>query len=402
MNAFQLDIARMELRGVLINRSRLPMLYMQAEEKTEELTRKIQESCGYPCNPGSPKQMGAWLKVKSTAKAVLQRMKDDERAKWLLEYRQWSKAQSTYYGPYIRYMDDKGVLRCNLHLTTPGILTRGKDDSRNGTISGRLSSSKPNLQQVPRGSESYRVMELFIARPGYLLCVLDYSQAELRVAAHYSQDQLLKEILLSGVDMHSRVAEEMGVPRHIAKNINFSAWYGIGAQTFSRNYFVGLSEARVWLTKYHKMFPGIRRLYNACEHHGVEKGYIKVYTGRMRRYNCLQSPAYKASNNLIQMTVAEMIRRAIMRTRREVPEARQVLMVHDSTWYEIPEHGALETVRKLLAIMQDQPFVLPMIVDAKMGRGFADAKDLPRDPIGIPPDTLARITDYDRVFNVAG
>lgn len=390
---FQVEVAKIELRGVLIDRENVPNLKMEAEIRARELLVKIQEAAGYRINPGSPKQVCAWFGLKSSKRAVLQRLKREEAA-WVLEWRKWSKAVSTYYNPYLAFMDKEGVLRANLHITSPGVKSKGKWNSRNGTISGRLSSSKPNLQQIPRGSESYRVKELFIARPGRTLAELDYSQAELRVAAHYSKDERLTQLLLAGEDMHSTVAREMNVPRHIAKNMNFSAWYGIGPRTFARNYFIPEREARDYLSRYHKMFPGIRRLYNACEARATHRGYIKLYTGRLRHYNCIESPAHKASNNLIQGSVAEMVRVAMLRCAKEVPEAPMVLQVHDSIWFEIPTEIFLPTVAKLRAIMQDQPqFSLPMIVDAKGGPGFKDARDLPRDTAGIPAAALAHCTD---------
>lgn len=404
LNAFQLDIVRMELRGILINRARLPMLYIEAEENAERLEEEIRADAGYPMNLNSSKQVQAWLGVKSSAKAVLKRMPDDPRAAKLLEWRQWNKAIGMYYEPYTRYMDDLGVMRPNIHITSPGVLTRGKSDSRNGTIAGRMSGSHPNLQQIPRGSESYRVKELFVARPGYILVELDYSQSQLRWAAHLSKDKRLTEILLSGGDMHSIVAQELDIPRPIAKNINFSAWFGIGYPKLSKLYYIPIDKARDYLSRYHKLFPGIRRLSTVCEHRATEKGYVRAFTGRMRHYNCLEAPAYRASNNLIQLCEAEMMRIAFMRTRREVPECHQVLQVHDSIWFEVPEAEPMKYITRLRGIMQDVPWCsLPMLVDAKGGPGFAKAKlvEFPRGPEGIPAAQLARVTDYDAVFGAA-
>ena len=391
---FQVEVARTELRGVLIDKENVPNLKLEAEINSRDLLRKIQEAAGYQINPNSSDQVCDWLKVKSSNRATLSRLKDCEEAEWVMEYRKWRKAISTYYQPYLAFMDDEGIMRCNLHLTSPGVKTKGRWNSRNGTISGRLSSSKPNLQQIPRGSESYRVKELFMARPGYALVELDYSQAELRVAAHYSKDERLNQLLRAGEDMHTTVATEMDVPRPIAKNMNFSAWYGIGYPTFARNYYLPEDEARDYLSRYHKMFRGIKRLYNACDTKAQHQGFIRLYTGRIRRYNCVESPTYKASNNLIQGTVAQMLQRAFTRCAKEVPECPIVLTVHDSIWFEVPLDGRDFYVAKLRAIMQDQPvFSLPMVVDAKAGLGFKSAVDLPRDTCGIPAAALAGVTD---------
>lgn len=404
---FQVHVARIELRGLMLDIPRLGPLRLESARKAEEALDRIHTLAGYPLNPRSAPQVTKWLDIPNSTKELLTRM-SDERADLIVDYRKYSKAESTFYKPYITLMDSEGILRCNLHLTTPGILTKGKRDSRNGTISGRLSSSKPNLHQIPRESDKYKVKHIFRARPGYVLVELDYSQAELRIAAHYSQDVRLTSLLLAGEDIHSMVASELGVPRHIAKNINFSAWYGIGWRGLSTRYFIEPQKAKRYLRNYHKLFPGIRRLSNYMEARARKQGFIRLYTGRIRRYNVPQARPHTASNNLIQGTVAQVLQRSMMRCGIEVPWACQVLTVHDSVWFEVPEafadcyaelgidpaNGPDCTVRKLKGIMQDQPlFGLPLLVDEKRGTGFACMENMPRDPIGIPPDVLALCTD---------
>ena len=392
---FQKDLCEIEMRGVLLDMKSLPRLKKQAQEEAAKALARLQELAGYPINPNSPKQVCAWLKKKSSAKAVLKRMTDDERAEAVLHARGWLKVTSTYYDPYAAFADKDGVLRCNLHLTTPGLKSSArKSAERNGTLTGRLSSSKPNLQQIPRESDTYKVKELFIARPGYLIAELDYSQAELRIAAHYSKDARLTEILLAGKDMHHEVATEMNVPRPIAKNMNFSAWYGIGYKTFAKNYYIPENQARDFLNRYHLMFPGIRRLSNACVARATENGYVKTYDGRMHHFNTKDRPIYAASNALVQGSVAAMMRRAMMRIHRELPEVRIILQVHDSVWLELPEANALQLLEQCRAIMQDQPWCsMPMSVDAKVGPKLGGAKEVPRNVLGMPAAAVARITN---------
>jgi DNA polymerase-1 len=393
---FQKDLCRIEMRGVLLDVKNLPRLKHQAETNAASALDKLEELAGKRINPNSSKQVCAWLKKKSSAKAVLKRMTDDPRAQAVLDARGWLKVTSTYYEPYANFADKDGVLRCNLHITTPGAKSAMRHEAkRNGTLTGRLSSSKPNLQQIPRESDTYRVKELFIARPGYMLAELDYSQAELRIAAHYSKDKKLTEILLAGADMHQVVAEEMNVPRAIAKNMNFSAWYGIGYKTFARNYYLPETQARDFLNRYHIMFTGIRRLSDACSSRATEKGYVKTYDGRLHHFNVPDRPIYAASNALIQGSVAAMVRRAMMRIERECPGVRIVLQVHDSVWLELPMATWREDLERCRAIMQDQPWCsMPMLVDAKGGRSLGGAESIPRSPCGVPAEALDRITDW--------
>ena len=389
---YQIYVMEMELRGVLIDRETHQRLKLEAEVRAQELLARLKELAGYPINPNSPPQVRAWLKVKSSNKQTLSRLGEDERVELIQEARQWLKAGNTYYEPYSHFCDPEGVLRCNLHLTSPGVKYRNKSDSRNGTISGRMSSSKPNLQQIPRESDTYKVKELFVARPGHVLIELDYSQAELRIAAHYSRDERLTEILLSGGDMHGIVSTEMDVPRSIAKNMNFSAWYGIGYRTFARNYYLPESKAKDYLTRYHRMFPGIRRLSNAMTARAEKQGFIRLFHGRIRRYNCEEAPTYTASNNLIQGSVAGMMQRAGIRIRKEVPGANLLLQVHDAYWLEPRIEDAPRVLRDARRIMQDQPWcTMPMLVDAKMSRtSLGAAEKVPRTPLGVPVEALSR------------
>lgn len=400
---FQVDICRMEMRGVQLNRDRLPVLYLQAEEKAAALLVELRTAAGYPINMNSHKQVQAFLGVASSAKEHLVRMEGNINAENTLEYRQWSRAVANYYRPYTKVMDDLGIMRGNIHLTTPGTLSGIGGDKRNGTVAGRLSATDPNLQQIPRGSESYRVKELFVARAGYLLFEFDYSQAEIRVAAHYSEDATLLRLLRAGQDMHDVVSKGLKIPRIDAKAINFSAWYGIGPPTFAKKNFMPLARAQRYLSGYHRMFRGIKQLSHSTTHRARTKSILKLYTGRTRHFNCPEAKPHNSANNLIQGTVAEMVRIAIMRTRREVQEALQVLTVHDSIWFELPIGREDELIPRIRRIMQEQNpvhFSLPMIVDVKGGTGFASAVDYPRGTEGIPAVVLEQLTDHDKVFGI--
>ena len=399
---FQTDLCRIEMRGIQLDAKSLPALEAHAIERERECLARMKELAGWRVNPNSSAQVKLWLDLDGSAdKKALKAMGTDERAQLILDARSWGKVTSTYYKPYAALADRHGVLRGNLHLTTPGRLSaRYGEAKRNGTIAGRLSASDPNLHQVPRESDTYRVKELFIARPGKLLAELDYSQAELRVAAHYSRDEWLTARILEGVDLHTAVSTQFNIPRPIAKNINFSVWYLIGAATFSKQYNVPLDESKVYLARYHKQCPGVRRLGGACEALAKGRGYIELFTGRLRHFNCPEAEPYTASNNLIQGTVAEIMRRAMMRIEREEPSVAILMQVHDSIWIEVADTPAgLATLARCRAIMQDVPEIsLPMIVDAKIGRSLGTAKALPRSSEGCPVAALEHA--HPRCFGV--
>jgi DNA polymerase-1 len=393
---YQITVIGMELRGITIDMKALTRLKEEAEFEYAYAMKEIEDLAGYPLNPNSPKQVSAWMKIRKTDKQTLKQLGDDPRASLIIRARQWAKADSTYYAPYREYVGRDGILRCNLHLTTPGTRTPGAHDKRNGTISGRLSSSDPNLQQIPRESDTYKVKEVFVARPGHALIELDYSQAELRIAAFYSQDGKLASILLSGGDMHGIVSQELNITRGIAKNVNFSAWYGIGAETFSRNYYVPLAQSKIYLANYHRMFPGIKRLQNVMIGRARRHGYIRIFNGRLRHYDDGEfAPVFTAPNNIIQGSVGGIMQRAGNRIRREVPEANLTMQIHDAYWLEPTIEDAPHVLNACRRIMQEQEWIaFPMIVDAKQGGCIGRAKSLPRSPEGIPQAALDMITDW--------
>jgi DNA polymerase-1 len=362
---YQLAIAQMEMNGLLLDTKLIDQYIEEADKECAELETRAEKLAGYKINLRSSKQTQAWLEVASTNKEVLGMMiaGGDERAQLLLDYRIWSKVTGTYYRPFLKKMYN-GHLHPNLSLI--------------GTISGRLSCRAPNLQSIPRQTERYRVKDVFIAPPGYTLVEADYSQAEMRIATHYSQDAAMREILLAGKNVHRAVAEEQNMPYDIAKRLNFSVIYGIGARKFSKTYHVPYGQAKKYLGDYHRMFPGFRRLYNSADQKAQDTGIIRHYTGRLRHFNSPKmAPSHKASSNLIQGAVAEMMRLAITRLHAEVPEARQLLTVHDSILFEIPTNHVSALTPRIRTIMEDQNWCsLPLKVDMKAGPSWGQMKEL--------------------------
>lgn len=379
---FQLLVCDMELRGIQLDVTRVRELMAEAEVRENEFRDKLHELAGYKMNPRSSKQVNAWLGVTSSSKQALVGLVEDPRVQAIQEHRMWSRVNDAYYHKYLARMDADGTLRYGLMAI--------------GTVTGRLSSSNINIQAVPRETDRYKVKDAFIARPGYVLAELDYSQAELRLAAHYSKDERLTRLMLEGADLHTATATDMNIPRSRAKNVNFSAWYNIGPKKFSETYNVPLADAKVWLARYHQLHPGIRVLTRSAEAYAEQHGYIRMYTGRVRHFNSVTASTYTASNALIQGGVAEMIRVAILRIAHEIPDIRILAPVHDSILMEVPDDEfTLARIRHARRIMQEQEWCsMPMVVDTKYGKRWGSTMSkIPRASDGIPGSVMTRTTD---------
>jgi DNA polymerase-1 len=198
---------------------------------------------------------------------------------------------------------------------------------------------------------------------------------------------------MAGLDVHTSVSEHFKIPRHIAKMINFSIWYGIGYKKFALLYGLPEVDAKRYIDAYHKNCPGVRRLSRACSSRAENLGYIRLFTGRLRHF-AKEDKMYSASNNLIQGTVGEIMRLAMMRIERELPAVRIIMQVHDSVWLEVPKENAVQHLSAARAIMQSVDEIrLPMPVDIKYGPNLSDTKALPRALDGIPAAHLIGCTD---------
>lgn len=379
-------LTEMELRGIRLDLELVETLSAEAEQHASRLREMIHRDAGYAININSSKQVQAWLGVTSSAKSVIEHS-DDERCQWLLDYRQYARNNSAYYDPYREYVDSNGIVRYSLNPI--------------GTVTSRTSCSNKFtstilIQGIPRETDKYKVKDVFEAiDPDDVLVEMDYSQAELRLAAHYSRDVKLTEIIMSGVNMHDVVSQELNIPRSDAKRVNFSAWYGIGPVTYSKNYGVPLAQSKKYLANYHQMFTGIRRLMNGYEAKAEMNGYIRMFSGRARHFNTPFAPTHTASNGLIQGGVAEMIRIAAIKIRRKYPEVKILAPVHDSLLFAIPRRILMEAINGIRKIMQTQPWCsIPVFVDVKYGRHWGTTmKKLPRSGDGVEPEILAMCTD---------
>lgn len=364
INVYQLAVTKMECRGILLDVNMIHQYIDEAQRNATLLEQKIRNMAGYPINVRSAKQLQKWLGVKSTAADVLEDLGHIEGVEELQEYRAWHRVKANYYSKFLQNMDSTNVLHANLNLI--------------GTISGRLSCRNPPLQAIPTQGKNKalsKVKDVFIGRPGRVIVEADFSQAELRVASHYADERRMTEKLSRNADIHTETAEELKMPRDAAKRINFSVIYGIGAKKLSERLHIPLAQAKKYLTAYHRNYPGFKALYNRAERMASDRGYIRMYTGRLRHYNHIRAPTHKASSNLIQGSVGEMVRNVITNIDATLPEAEMFLQVHDSILFEVEESCARDVISEVKNIMLKQDWCkVPMKVDIKSGNSWGSAK----------------------------
>lgn len=362
VNKYAIVISKMIRRGLLVDKEAIPQIVQDTREEMLTIWHEARNRAGHKINLDSPKQVCAWLGVKSSSEENLAKMRQSDDVRLVLRYRKLAKGISSYYLKMGEMADEQNVLRCDMRL--------------HGTISGRLAVREPPLQSLPTDTSLYRVKNLLVARPGYELLQADYSQAEMKIACHYGREVAMAAIIRSGVNMHDVVSRENNIPRDAAKRLNFSVIYGIGAQTLARKLDIPERQAAVYLNRYHAKHPGFRRLYNQMDSFAQAHGYIDMYTGRRRHYNAgYLSPTHKASSNLVQGTVAEITREKQTALDSELAayDVHQVLQVHDSAIMEIPigAHDRIAPMVKEIMEIRDR-FILPMTVDISHGPNLGE------------------------------
>lgn len=355
---YAVETAKIECRGVVLDLDLINKYSGEATDMAKEPMARLREMCGYDINVNSSKQVCAFLQIDSSAAEILEVMAEGEggeAAKLVMLVRGWLSVKSRYYDPYLRLCDKESVLRTNLNL--------------HGTISGRLSSTNPNLQAVARQTEVFKVKEVFVARPGCTMVSMDYSQAEMRLASFYAKEETMAGLLRNGADPHGSTAKLLGIPRDAAKRINFGVIYGIGKKELAMQLRIPEGKAAGYLKQYHALYPGFRKLMNACEAEAEQNGYIRMWTGRMRHYNA-KTPSHKAMSNLVQGGVAEMMRVAIQKASVATRDLQGhiLLQIHDQVLSEFPDETVQLAIPVLKAIMETTPFDPPMKVDVHYGR----------------------------------
>jgi len=330
------------------------------------LTDEIAEMSGERINLNSPKQLGEMLfgrmgipspkkKISTNAEVLEQLAEEYPICGKILEYRKYQKLESTYTQALIRMQDEGGRIHTRFDQVA--------------TATGRISSQEPNLQNIPVRTELGRAIRgAFIARPGWVLVDADYSQIELRVLAHMSQDETMIHAFNENQDIHARTASEVyGVPleavtgqmRSASKAVNFGIVYGISEFTLAKNIGVSRFEAKQFIDRYFERYPGVRRYMDDAVRTGHEAGYVKTLMNRRRYLPELSSSNFNlrafgercAMNSPIQGTAADIIKLAMIAVAKALKEeglqARLILQVHDELIIEAPETEA-EQVKELM------------------------------------------------------
>lgn len=352
----------MERNGLRIDPLAVEKYLTKAEAEANKLYAQMKTKVGYDFNPGSVPQVRRILGVRDTSRSALLKSKHPI-AKLLVEHRMWLKVINTYYKAFLEKRDLNDRLHPNLSLV--------------GSVTGRFACNSPNLQALPTGSKIYKVRDTVIASSGYVLVSFDYSQAELRLLAHYSKDPFLLDVFNNNKDLHTETAKLLGVDRYKAKRINFGIIYGIGAVSLAENLNCSVPEAEKYLTEYHSKILEVVKFYRSIDKLARTQGFIRLWTGRRRHYRKGIDETHKAMSNAIQGGVAEIMRKAISRIHLAIQgtKVRMLLQIHDEILFEIPTEEREQRINQIREIMEDFNFLVPLKVDVKYGPTWGDMKE---------------------------
>jgi len=396
-------VAAMEMAGIKVDRDELKRLSRDFAERLVELEKQIHKLAGREFNIGSPKQLGEVLfdemslaggqKSKTGAYAtgadVLETLaaQGHDLPARVLDWRQLAKLKSTYADALVEQINpETGRLHTSFALAA--------------TSTGRLSSTDPNLQNIPvRTEEGRKIRRAFIAEKGHKLLSVDYSQIELRLAAHVAEVAALKEAFKSGADIHAMTASQVfGVPekgmdpmvRRRAKAINFGIIYGISPFGLAQQLGIPQGEAKAYIEAYFQRYPGIRDYMERTKKFAREHGYVLTSFGRRCHMPGIldKNPARRsfmeraAINAPLQGTAADIIKRAMIRVPPALAKAklkaRMLLQVHDELLFEVPEAEVEATAALVKKVMEGATLPalelsVPLIADTGVGDNWADA-----------------------------
>ena len=393
-------LADMERHGIKVDRDTLSRMSNSFAQKMAGLESEIFELAGRNFNVGSPKQLGEILfdelefpggkRGKTGAYATGAEVLEDltvegyDLPSKVLDWRQLSKLKSTY----------TDALQDHINAETGRVHT---SYSMAGTSTGRLSSTAPNLQNIPiRSEDGRKIREAFVCEEGSVLLSLDYSQIELRILAQIADLDTLKEAFFQGQDIHALTASQMfDVPlegmdpmiRRQAKAINFGIIYGISGYGLARNLRIPRKEAQAFIDKYFERFPGIKGYMESTVNFAKENGYVETLFGRRIHTPEINNRGPHAGfskraaiNAPIQGTAADVIRRAMIRMPKAIEnlQAKMLLQVHDELLFEVHEEAVEETIAVVKEVMENasMPIIemdVPLIVDAGQGKNWAEA-----------------------------
>ncbi len=391
-------LAHMEAAGVRVDKKELDIISKKAEDEIARLEKSIYELAGFEFTINSSQQLAEVLfdklnlqpprksrvKTRSTAAEVLNELAlVHELPKKILEYRELAKLKSTYSDSLPRL----------IHPVSGRLHTRF---CQTGTATGRLSSSNPNLQNIPIRTELGReIRAAFVAAPGCKLLSADYSQIELRILAHLSEDPVLVEAFRRGQDIHSRTAQEVfGVApfaqthdhRRIAKVINFGVIYGLSAFGLAQNLSIDTREAAKFIAAYFERYGGVKKFLDRQIAETRKSGHTKTMFGRIRPISEINSPQPNmrnfaertAMNTPMQGAAADLIKLAMIEMDQRLQKdfkSKMILQVHDELLFEGPEDEIPRLTKVVKEVMENvYTLRVPLLVDTKIGCNWRDMK----------------------------
>ena len=392
---FMTVLMRMERLGIKIDPAKLIALQKTLTEDLHTLTQEIYTLAGSEFNIKSTQQLGVILfqtiglkggkKTKtgySTNEAVLTSLKDEhEIIPKILEYREYQKILSTYVTPLLKLAqaDENSRIYTSFGQT--------------GTATGRLSSRDPNLQNIPVRSKLGRsVREAFVAKEGYKLVSIDYSQIELRLLAHFSQDAALLEAFKNGVDIHLATStilfgeEQAKEKRSFAKSVNFGLLYGMGPKKLSEELGISSSEAKEIITNYFASFPTVKNFLEGIQERVKIDGYVETILKRRRIFdyesaNGMQKAAFmrESVNTVFQGSAADLIKLSMNQIdsmiREEELDAYMLLQIHDELIFEVKEEKVEEISKRFVHTMENVlEFDVPLECSVSVGDSWGELK----------------------------
>ena len=389
-------LARMEQRGFLIDRAALAQFGETLQTSITQLEQQIYAAAGAPFNINSPKQLGKVLfedmqlphgkKTKtgwSTNADVLDKLRGVPIVADVLQYRQYAKLKSTYADGLLKAVSPDGRIRTSFQMTV--------------TATGRLSSTEPNLQNIPTRTElGSQMRRMFVAAPGNVLVDADYSQIELRLLAHISGDEAMCRAFRSGEDFHTLTAarvfhvEPQDVTpemRRRAKAVNFGVVYGISPFSLSQDIGVTVAEAKEYMERYFQTYTGVRAYMDRIVEQARADGYVETLMHRRRSLPELKSSNHNlrafgervALNMPIQGTAADLMKLAMVRVERRLADeglaAQLIMQVHDELIVECPEDEAA----RVQALLEEEmsgvmTLAVPLPAEAHCGKNWLTAK----------------------------
>jgi len=386
-------LLQIEEEGIKVDITYFKKLENKTNSAIEKLKTDIFALSGCEFNLNSPKQLGVVLfeqlnlpvikKTKtsySTDESVLTKLLDEHAViPKLLEYRELAKLQSTYIKPLLKLGEESSD--CRIHTSF----------LQTGTATGRLSSKDPNLQNIPTRTKLGReVRNGFVSEDGYSFVGIDYSQIELRLLAHYSEDKELLDAFNNGLDIHTQTAIKLfgevdaKEKRGIAKSINFGLLYGMGARKLSQTLGISQSEAKGYIENYFKSFSTVKEYLQSISDRAKEVGYVDTLLGRRRYFdwenaNGMQVPMYEreAVNTRFQGSAADLIKLSMIKIQNELLDenSKMLLQIHDELIFEVKDEFSEDFAQKVAKIMKNiYKLKVKLDVSIEIGKNWGELK----------------------------